>query len=202
MAHLLTMLDAAGDSQGAESLFERGRRLRPQSVSLYLNRTTGMLARGDFDALASFDRQISASGLAPRYRSIAALLARAIHEGSLPLAQAPCRAVAKDDDLQNTECMLALARLGDMDESFAFAHRLYPQRTGRTAAEEDAIWLANPDNFDTLYLAGTGAAPMRKDARFLALADRVGLLRYWRKRALPDFCTRDHEPVCRQISGM
>jgi DNA-binding winged helix-turn-helix (wHTH) protein/TolB-like protein len=197
---LLLALDAAGDSLDADNLFKRGHRLRPQAVSLFLNRVAGMLGRGDFDSLARFESQITGSGIAPRYKSIAGLLARAIHENSLPLAQASCRAVVKDDDLQNTECMLALARLGGMDESFAFADRLYPRRTGRTAAEEDAIWLANPDNFDTLYLTGAGAAPMRNDPRYLQLADGVGLVRYWRQKAMPDFCTKNQEPVCAKIA--
>jgi DNA-binding winged helix-turn-helix (wHTH) protein/tetratricopeptide (TPR) repeat protein len=200
-ALLLLALDTAGDSQGAESLFRRGQRLRPRSAGLLLNRVSGTLGRGDFDALSRLEKQIAASGTTPNYKSIAEPLSRAIHESSQPLARASCRTAPKDDDLQMTECMLALARLGDLDKSFEFANRLYPPRTGRTSADEEAIWLANPDNFDTLYLTGAGAAPMRRDARFLALADRVGLLRYWRGNRLPDFCTRYHEPVCRQFSG-
>ncbi|MES2325978.1 MAG: hypothetical protein V4499_01430 [Pseudomonadota bacterium] len=199
-ALLLLALDATGDSQDAESLFRRGRRLRPQSVGLLLNRVGGMLGRGDFDTLSRFEKQIAASGLAPNYKSIAGPLARAIREGSLPLAHASCRTAPRDDDLQMTECMLALARLGDLDKSFDFAGRLYPPRTARTTADEEAVWLANPDNFDTLYLTGAGAAPMRQDARFLELANRVGLVRYWRSNRLPDFCVRYHEPVCRQFS--
>jgi DNA-binding winged helix-turn-helix (wHTH) protein/tetratricopeptide (TPR) repeat protein len=200
MTRLVLALEAAGNSQDADSLFRRSHELRPKAVGMYLDRVSGMLGRGDFDTLAKFENQISASGLAPRYKSLAGPLARAIDQRSLPLAQASCRSVAKDDDLQNTECMLALARLGGMDESFAFADRLYPQRTARTTAEEDAIWLANPDNFDTLYLTGAGAAPMRKDTRYLRLANQLGLLRYWRQKALPDFCTKNHEQICAKIA--
>jgi hypothetical protein len=32
------------------------------------------------------------------------------------------------------------------------------------------------------------------------LADRVGLLDYWRSGRLPDFCTKAHEPVCARIT--
>lgn len=197
---LLLALDASGPSKETDDLFKRGRRLRPQSKGLLLYRVSGILGRGDFDALSRFDEQVAKSGVAPNYRSIAKPLARAIHEGWPSLARASCRKVRSDDALQMLECMLALARLGDLEDSFAFAGRLYPRRTGQTSKEEDAIWLANPDNLDTLYLTGAGAKPMRKDARFLQLAQRVGLIRYWRQGALPDFCTRDHEAVCAKIA--
>jgi hypothetical protein len=42
---------------------------------------------------------------------------------------------------------------------------------------------------------------MRTDARFLPLADRIGLLDYWRSGRLPDFCTKAHDPVCARISA-
>jgi hypothetical protein len=41
---------------------------------------------------------------------------------------------------------------------------------------------------------------MRRDPRYLALAQRLGLLDYWRSGRMPDFCTQAHEPVCAQIA--
>jgi hypothetical protein len=81
------------------------------------------------------------------------------------------------------------------------AERLYSARKGRTAAEEEALWLDHLDAEDTLYLTVPATAAMRRDPRFIALADRVGLLDYWRSGRLPDFCTKAHEPVCAQIIG-
>ncbi|MEA3080871.1 MAG: hypothetical protein QOD54_539 [Sphingomonadales bacterium] len=199
MANSLIALEASGQSDDAEALFRRGHRLWPHYGGLFLKRVGGLTARGDFDALSRFDQQVRASGLFPHYPSLARPLALAVRERSLSVAQAACRQPA-DDDLPVIQCMLALARLGDLDEAFRLADRLYPRRTAGTAAEEDAIWFANPDNLDTIYLTASGAAPLRRDPRYLALADRVGLSRYWRKGHLPDFCTRYREPICRAIT--
>jgi hypothetical protein len=97
--------------------------------------------------------------------------------------------------------MLALARFGDLNSAFALADQLYPTRRGRTPGDEDRIWLDNPDYTSVEFLTSSAAAPMRSDSRYLVLAERLGLLDYWRTGRLPDFCTKDHEPVCAQISG-
>jgi hypothetical protein len=96
--------------------------------------------------------------------------------------------------------MMALARLGDVDGAYAYANRLYPARKGRIEAEEETLWLDHLDGADTLYLTVPTTGAMRRDPRFLPLADRVGLLDYWRSGRLPDFCTKAHEPVCARIT--
>ena len=195
----LLALEMAGQTRNAEALFNRGHRLWPHSNGLIFQRLGGMLARADFDALARFEREVSGT-LPASFPSVAGPLAVAVRGHSLAHAQAICGQIA-GDDLPALECMLALAKLGDLDAAFGLARRVYPRRTGRTPAEEDAVWFGNPDNQDTLYLTASGAAPLRRDARFLQLADQLGLLRYWRSNGLPDFCTRAHEPVCVKIGG-
>jgi hypothetical protein len=50
------------------------------------------------------------------------------------------------------------------------------------------------------FLTAGAAQPLRRDSRYLALAERVGLLEYWRSGRLPDFCTDPKpEPVCAAI---
>src|SRR5206468_11767399 len=99
----------------------------------------------------------------------------------------------------STFCMRQFARLGDNETSFALTERLYPRRVGRTEAEEDQRWLNHYQN-STEYLTGEGAAAMRRDRRFMVLAQRVGLSSYWRSRGLPDFCRPPRaEPICSQI---
>jgi hypothetical protein len=96
--------------------------------------------------------------------------------------------------------MLALARLGDMDGAYRFANALYPSRLGRTPAEEEEIWLNKPDPNLTAFLVGPSAAPLRRDPRYVALAQRVGLLAYWRGDRMPDFCRPPRpEPICSQL---
>jgi len=150
--------------------------------------------------LSALEQQLGPERLPASYQSLARPLARAVRERSLPLARESCRKMA-DDDLPVIQCMLALAELGDFDAAFSLADRLYPLRVGRTDAEEEALWLRDPNSQDTMYVTASGAAALRKDPRYLGLADRVGLLRYWRQKSLPDFCTRQHEPVCRKIDA-
>jgi DNA-binding winged helix-turn-helix (wHTH) protein len=200
MAAMILVLDATGRSKEADAMYQRGQRLWPQSRSFFFKRVSGLLARGDLESLARFEDRLGSGGLPLGWPSISAPLARALRGGSLSHARESCRST-EHDDLPATQCMLALARLGDLDASFKLADRLYPRRTGRNSAEEEQLWLSNPNNLDTVYLTGSGAAPMRRDPRFLALADRLGLIRYWRAAGMPDFCTRDHEPVCDRIVG-
>ena len=86
-----------------------------------------------------------------------------------------------------------------MDSAFALAERFYPNRKGATPAAEDRLWLDDPDRSSTSYLASSAAAPLRRDPRFLPLADRLGLLDYWRTGRLPDFCRDRPEPICARI---
>jgi hypothetical protein len=96
--------------------------------------------------------------------------------------------------------MTVLARLGDADGAFAIADKLYPNRIGRTAADEDRIWFDRPFVNGTEYLTGPGAAALRRDPRFLPLAERTGLLRYWRSGRFPDFCNSPRpEPICARL---
>jgi hypothetical protein len=96
--------------------------------------------------------------------------------------------------------MLALARSGDVDAAFALADRLYPSRRGLTPADEERIWLDNPGLMPLAFLTSAVAAPLRRDPRYLALAQRVGLLEYWRSGRLPDFCRGKPEPICSKLA--
>ena len=50
------------------------------------------------------------------------------------------------------------------------------------------------------FVTGPAAAAMRGDRRYLDLAQRLGLLDYWRSGRPPDFCRGPRpEPVCRQL---
>jgi hypothetical protein len=40
---------------------------------------------------------------------------------------------------------------------------------------------------------------MRRDPRYIALVERIGLLAYWRSGRSPDFCRKSPEPVCAQL---
>jgi hypothetical protein len=96
--------------------------------------------------------------------------------------------------------MLALSILGDQDGAYAIADKLYPRRVGHTPAETERIWLDDPEGQGPpAFITSPGAAPMRRDPRYLQLAERTGLLAYWRSGRLPDFCRKEPEPICTQL---
>jgi DNA-binding winged helix-turn-helix (wHTH) protein/tetratricopeptide (TPR) repeat protein len=198
IAQAIMMFEAAGDSERARALYQRGVRLWPYTRFLFKLRVEGIAERGDFAALEQLQREIGPPNLPPYYASVLAL-ARAVRAGSTPAAKAAC---PKDSvDLMIAECMVAFAQLGDLDDAFAYADEVYPPRRSHSVAEEEKLWLADPFLLDTAFLTGKGAAPMRRDPRYVAIAQRLGLLDYWRSGRLPDFCTNAREPVCARIVG-
>lgn len=194
IGHMLRMLEATGKSADAEELYRRARRWWPDQQQLFWNRVTGKEERGDFDGIERLQRDEGSHAGA----AILIPLATAVKAGSAADTKALCAKVTADDPA--IDCMLALAQVGDLDQAFRFADVLYPSRRGRTPDDEDRIWLDNPDATILGYLTGPSAAPLRRDPRYLALAERVGLLEYWRKGRLPDFCRPPQaEPICSHL---
>jgi len=184
------ILEATGRAADAADLYRQSTRWWPHSDVIIWHRLEGIAERGDFEALQRVENEIGGQD-----KPGAVLVA--INRKSLSGLHAACAAA---EDFDATLCMLASARLGDLDDAFAFADRLYPSRRGRTPAEENRIWLDNPDYSPVSFLSSAAAAPMRSDPRYLALAERTGLLRYWRSGRLPDFCTSPRpEPVCAKL---
>ena len=191
IARVLRTLEDQGHSSEAEELFRQGNRWWPNHEGLIWQRWAGMLARGDFDAIERFE-----IGLPKEARSPPDVLS-AIRTGNVAVARRLC---AKPTAPYLT-CMIGLTRFGDLDAAFAIADRVYPRLRGRTPAEEEKLWLENPDAGPLSLLSSPAAAPLRRDPRFLVIAERVGLLDYWRRGRLPDFCKGHSEPVCSKFSN-
>ena len=82
-----------------------------------------------------------------------------------------------------------LVRLGDLDAAFDSAE---------ARADPQSLALGPPYNSTFLYFTET--APMRRDPRFIALADKLGLLKFWRDTgAWPDFCRTEPDSICAQM---
>lgn len=98
-------------------------------------------------------------------------------------------------------CMIALAKLGRIDEAYRIANEAYQDQR---AADRNALvekWLANPELPSTRYLFIPATAAMRADPRFRELAERTGLLQYWQSaRRPPDFCASERAPICALLS--
>jgi DNA-binding winged helix-turn-helix (wHTH) protein/TolB-like protein len=196
MARMIEMLELSGDSDGAEQVYREARRLWPDSGSMRASRLVGMAERGNYAGLAAFvDPAADAHML-----DIAPFSALLIAERKHDLAGAR-RACESDDPKWFTEavCMTILAELGDRDRSFAIAAAFYPQWHAPPGEDADRFWIDHPDSANPALLNGPAAKAMRTDPRFLDLAQKLGLLTYWRSGRLPDFCTKAHEPVCAQI---
>lgn len=169
----------------------------PKDVNWIPSSVSGMIDGGDFEGIRRFEHEI-APFISNDYP-----LATPIVNGAMVHDLAGTKRVCgrqQPESLNAILCVLVLARLGDFNTAFAYADRIYPRRVGKTRAEEERIWLDKPFVSGTEYLVGKGAAALRTDPRYLALADRVGLLAYWRSGRLPDFCRPPQpEPICNAL---
>jgi DNA-binding winged helix-turn-helix (wHTH) protein/TolB-like protein len=197
---LLRMLEATGDTRNAQSIYQTGSRGWPNDHVIFWDRMYGILDRGDFDALAEFGKFAPpdvAADVEAAQPVFAALKAR-----DLAKARAACPA-DQPGSFKRDLCMLALARLGDSRHAMDIAFGTYPDRIGRTPAEEERLWLDSPRFGDTDILVGPAAAPLRSDPRYLELARRLGLLAYWRSGRRPDFCQPPKpEPICSKLRSL
>jgi len=192
LARLSHALELAGQTREAERLFLDATRWWPDEQVPYFSRAAGILERGDFVALDRFvstvkNREFIDPGFAKT-------LANALHSGDRRRVREICH--GRVANLEPAMCLIGLARVGETDSAFAIALRTYPSLAARTPAEQDRIWLEHRRAPPLSILSSPAAAPLRRDRRFLALAEGVGLARYWRTGNLPDFCRAPAEPVC------
>jgi hypothetical protein len=197
IAWMLKSMETEGESNAAQELYQQGARWWPEYKPMFFrNRLYGLLGRGDFEAIQQLERDVGAANLNPAYKDSTALVA-AMRSKSVPAARKACP--DSDAYFLNIRCMIALANLGDQDGAYSVAAKLYPRRVGRTPAETERIWLDEPEAAATEFITSPAAAPMRRDPRYLQLAERVGLLAYWRSGRRPDFCRKNPEPICAQL---
>ncbi len=194
---MLKAMEFEGDRAYVRDLFQQAVRWWPEYQWMFVrNRLFGLIDRGDFQAMQQLEREVDIRELNPNYVTSAELVA-ALKSRSIAATRKIC--LDGDDMLLNLRCMIALAQLGDQDGAYAIAAKLYPQRVGKTPAETERIWIEQPDTVQTDFITSPGSAPMRRDPRYIQLAERSGLLAYWRSGRPPDFCRRNPEPICKQL---
>lgn len=196
IAWVLRMLEQAGDNDEARELYDRAVRWWPDYRRMFFwNRFAGLLARGDFEGIQRLEEE--AKGLPAGFQHSQRLVTAIKAKSPAGVSQA-CE--GSEDLRLSLSCMIAFAMVDDQDSAYAIADTLYPRRVAQTPAETERIWLDDPDGAGGLeFITSPAAAPMRRDPRYLALAERTGLLAYWRSARLPDFCRKEPEPICRQI---
>ena len=192
LARLSHALELAGQAGEAERLFLRATRWFPDEDIPYWSRAAGILERGDFVALEHFvstvkNREFTDPGFAKA-------LSNALLSGDRKRVREICH--GRTINLEPAMCMIGLARVGEADSAFAIASRIYPSLAAATPAERDRVWLEHRRAPTLSILASPAAAPLRRHRPFLALAEGVGLARYWRAGNLPDFCRAPGEPIC------
>jgi tetratricopeptide (TPR) repeat protein len=196
IGQMLSMLEFSGDRDAARDLYGKAIRWYPDAKQGWFSeRLIGLLEAGDFDAIPQLEKELGPDALPQPYR----------HSGTLNVNWKTPSAVKRfcttvELTVLVYRCVLTLASLGDQDGAYAIADRAFPRRVGHTPAETERIWLDQPDGGGPAeIITSPGAAPMRRDPRYIPIAERTGLLAYWRTGRLPDFCTRQHEPICRQL---
>jgi tetratricopeptide (TPR) repeat protein len=193
----LRALEATGNIEDAARLYARANRWWPANGLILFGIHAGIVQRGDVSAAQAFQAGVAAAPL-PASEDLRSL-ASADRTNSLSSARKAC-SEPEPDGLKQLLCMLTLARLGDLDFAFRLVDKIYPSRRGKTSADEERIWLGEPDPWPTAFITSAAAAPLRRDPRYLAVAQRVGLLEYWRSRRLPDFCRQARpEKICAQF---
>ena len=195
---MLRVFEFDGDKDAASELNQQGVRWWPEfKRRFFTNRLSGLIQRGDFAAMPRLEQEAGAMSWPTGYAASGALAA-AMKAKSLPAVKQVC--AGNDGFWMQVRCMVALASLGDLDGTYALAAKLYPRRIGRTPAETERIWLDEPEGPAPLgFITSRAAAPLRRDPRYLDLAQRVGLLAYWRTGRSPDFCRKQPEPICAQL---
>jgi hypothetical protein len=198
IAHTIRMLAFEGDDD-SQQLYVDGTRWWPEQKGLFLRaRLMGLIWRGDFQAIGKAEKDIAS----PRYRPSTAIIA-ALNSKSTPALRRACADALSDsvDALFPPRCFVAFNLLGDEDSAYALADKMYPRRLGASPAETEHIWVNDPDGGAPPQLVTSPtAAAFRRDPRFMTLAQRTGLLAYWRSGRRPDFCRPPHpEAVCAQL---
>ena len=193
LARLIRALAVTGQREEADEVYARAVRWWPTNERVLWGPLLGFIEAGDFAALEQFalqdgSRLASTAGLlaAFRYRDIVGVMRM-------------CRSNVGHPSTQML-CPILLADLGRYDAAFARTDQMYPALVGRTVQEEEKLWLDNPSGYPPSILSAPSAAALRRDPRFIELARRIGLLRYWRTGKLPDFCSKKHERVCSSIA--
>jgi tetratricopeptide (TPR) repeat protein len=192
------LLEGQGLRQRAAEQFERGRRWWPEFNLLFSDRLEGILDRGSIEDAAHFVATMPANVDTIDRAAVAATDADVVAKRAAKV-RSRCLSASIESSLSYF-CLVALIKSNDLDGAFIVADRLFPTLVADDPNEEDRIFLNRPGRLGLGALSAPALKALRQDPRFLRIAERVGLMRYWRQNHLPDFCDNQPEPVCSKIA--
>jgi hypothetical protein len=110
-------------------------------------------------------------------RAAAQVVEKSVYEGAIPPFSG----------------MAVLSSLGDVDGAFRVADRVLTDEYIRRSFGEHVIY----------FLFGAETIALRRDPRFMPLAQRLGLVDYWRSTGhWPDFCAEPGLPYdCKAVAA-
>jgi DNA-binding winged helix-turn-helix (wHTH) protein/TolB-like protein len=190
-----------GQWDAALSLLAHERGHHPNSDWFAAKTFEAMAFRGAFAAAEALLKEADTAallepGVRPRIYSHTLAALRHRRPADIQAVADDCADVTRSSLAFRRTCLLALAALGRLNEAFRLAEDLYPDQRGATADEIERKWLPT-GRFATAYLLIPATAKLRADPRFRAVAERVGLLQYWKaSKHPPDFCATEKAPVC------
>jgi len=199
LARMSVVLAADGRQHAAEQVYEQAVRLWPGNVKVHFGRLRGLAEAGNYAAVERFaDPKADAEALD---LSVLRQLVAAARTHDRAHARRACAAQGLKP-LTLPICMTVLADVGDLDGAYALARKFYPSWLAPRGADEDRIWMDHPEGYEVAFLTGPAGKAMRTDSRFVSLVQEQGLLEYWRKDGLPDFCRPPHpEQVCALLNA-
>jgi DNA-binding winged helix-turn-helix (wHTH) protein/tetratricopeptide (TPR) repeat protein len=108
--------------------------------------------------------------------------------------------VAQLDSAAFIGCLTGLSMSGLPEEALKVALRQLPAVHSSSRTEAEARFIREGSDPGPLFLLwGAGLKAMRQQPGFAALAERAGLIDYWRTSGGPDFCRTEPAPVCKII---
>jgi len=189
-ASLAVALFSTGRVAESISTINRAGDTWPSSGAVWLARFIILANSGHEDEAAALLASAQSHSINIEPRALAARRAylQALRDKSQTAAATNAiRSAVSTGDIDKTQGMQMLAKLGDTDSAFALAENLFAGLSAQRA----------PVATGSLFQAATDS--MRRDRRFLPLAAKAGLLDYWRKTGKwPDFCADPDLPYnCR-----
>lgn len=173
-ANLANIYLISGDDENALLYTQLSRELGLDKVNLGVGVTVAM-RRGEWDK--AVDLIVEQNDWSEEMKAGVALFVRAVHEPEVrPEAVAAMRQL-DSEDVEQTNLLMAYVQLGAVDVAFSIMQQ--------SLEKDEKAWV---DHWDFASAWAAENRPLRVDPRFGELAERIGMVDYWKQYGYPDSC--------------